>query len=671
MAQITWTHFADRGAASKREQASEWADLAQHLQTAGPFSSKAACPWIKLARFGNARSGKGALRHDGNMLEITGVEGDYDGEQISPEEALTRLERAGLRAIVYTSPSHTEERPRWRVLAPLAQPHKPEHRTQLLARVNGALGGVLTDESFTLSQSYYYGRVAGQDYRVLVTFDDPDEGSCVDTASELDEIAVAKAPRDHVAEGGERTTIAQRVEKLGRRLRTGDGRRELLKSYIGEKSARGLCADEIRTLVDDVVTRFFDPSDAPDWANLNEMIRSFTDADYAERQRVQEVVGPFVTRVAQQAQEAADAPRQFRLKRADVDFSTLRPVKWTITGFVAAGEVVVWAGQPGVGKTTTFAALALLVAGFGSQLGSDIEVDRPRRVVIVSEHAGQYERLLYGFSKRFDIPVDTLRDQVILFDAARLRASEIADEVAELLRQAGGDEPPLVILDTASASFDVADENSNAEIGSMLAALKQPVAATGAPLWIIAHAAKALGREDSDITPRGASAYIGDVHGTGSVFRDKNIPASTFIKSLKNRNEREFAEIEVRTEVLWHEVVDERGVIQRIGIRIGVPIKATATRAQAADDAREGSEAAKRVMKSNKAKREELHGAVVATLMGAPHRTMSRSELVNNIESRGFTRSPAYDAIKELIDSGVLTLASGRIHLNGTGPKDH
>ena len=36
-------------------------------------------PWLKLAPFGDMRRAKGSLRHDANVLAITGVEADYDG----------------------------------------------------------------------------------------------------------------------------------------------------------------------------------------------------------------------------------------------------------------------------------------------------------------------------------------------------------------------------------------------------------------------------------------------------------------------------------------------------------------------------------------------------------------------------------------------------------------
>jgi hypothetical protein len=208
--------------------------------------------------------------------------------------------------------------------------------------------------------------------------------------------------------------------------------------------------------------------------------------------------------------------------------------------------------------------------------------------------------------------VEAVQDRIALFDATRLAPNEIGGEVLALIEEAatGEDDPPLVILDTASASFDVADENSNAEIGGILAEVKRPVIATGAPLWVLAHAAKALGREDAEITPRGASAYIGDVHGTGSVFRDKNFPRSTFVKSLKNRSEREFNEIEVRTDVAWHEVTDERGVIQRVGIRLGVPmISGDVVRQEAAQASAETERAAAAAKKL-----EELDARIIAAL---------------------------------------------------------
>lgn len=365
---------------------------------------------------------------------------------------------------------------------------------------------------------------------------------------------------------------------------------------------------------------------------------------------------------------AEDAP--YKLQRSVVNFAILKPIRWVLDGFIASGQVAVFAGQPGVGKSTVFSSVAMLAAGFGERMGSDIIVSRPRPIVIVSEHAAQYESLFYGLCRRFAIHPDELKRHIHLFDAARLAPREIPREVMHLLKEAGGNEPALITLDTASASFDVKDENSNAEIGAMLAALKQPVTSTGAPLWIVAHAAKALGREDPEITPRGASAYIGDVHATGSVFRDKNFPSSTFIKSLKNRNERDFSEIEIRTEVAYYNSApDEHGVIQEIGIRLGVPMRSGEIfRQRAAQDAKQAA------VDLAESARKSKHGELIMDLMldGISDEAL-RQRFYGNTEGKQDTKQKGFmRAFKALKDAGRLHMRGDKVYFGAVNnsPKE-
>lgn len=121
-------------------------------------------PLIKLALFGDEASPAGSYRHDANLLEVWGVEGDYDGGQVSIAQAAELLQAAGIVAFLYTTPSHTPECPRWRVLAPCSRAHMPAERAALVAKLNGVLGGILAPESFTLSQAFFYGRVEGAEY---------------------------------------------------------------------------------------------------------------------------------------------------------------------------------------------------------------------------------------------------------------------------------------------------------------------------------------------------------------------------------------------------------------------------------------------------------------------------------------------------------------------------
>ncbi len=122
--------------------------------------AKGELPLLKLQRFGDKRTDKNCLRHNANVEEISGLEGEHDKGSLSFADAVAALRKAGIRCIVYTSPSYVPDtKERWRVLVALSQFHAPSFRVGLIARLNGILGGALAGESFTLSQPFYYGSV--------------------------------------------------------------------------------------------------------------------------------------------------------------------------------------------------------------------------------------------------------------------------------------------------------------------------------------------------------------------------------------------------------------------------------------------------------------------------------------------------------------------------------
>ena len=109
---IHWTEFSDFRAITLTSHSGTWADLIERVRNVGTFDSKAKCPWLKLAKFGNQRTEKRSLRHDANVQYVSGIEGDYDSGLVTPEQAIDRLELHGIRAAVYPSPSCTVEKPR-------------------------------------------------------------------------------------------------------------------------------------------------------------------------------------------------------------------------------------------------------------------------------------------------------------------------------------------------------------------------------------------------------------------------------------------------------------------------------------------------------------------------------------------------------------------------------
>lgn len=175
---ITFTTWPSVTAVDKGTvKSAEWAELVAALRDPpGESENKAVCKMIKLATFSH-----GCKAED--LQEIHGIEGDYDGEKVSIDEAAARLTAVGVEAFLYTSgshgvhnPPHSHGGPRWRVLAPLSRTHAPAERAGAVALLNGALGGILARESWVPVQRYFYGKVRSVAYETRTT-----TGDCIDT----------------------------------------------------------------------------------------------------------------------------------------------------------------------------------------------------------------------------------------------------------------------------------------------------------------------------------------------------------------------------------------------------------------------------------------------------------------------------------------------------------
>ncbi len=158
------TIFPDIKGKTLDQQDCTWGAIVDACATPQSYTSKSDLPLIKLATFGETASEAGCLRINENVLNISGIEGDYDGEEVQPSTAHALLLLCGVTGVVYTTPSHTPDKPRWRVLCPLSGQHPPDARREFAGRLNGVLGGILASESFTLSQAFYFCRVEGAMY---------------------------------------------------------------------------------------------------------------------------------------------------------------------------------------------------------------------------------------------------------------------------------------------------------------------------------------------------------------------------------------------------------------------------------------------------------------------------------------------------------------------------
>ncbi len=238
---VTYTIFDSVYPVDKTERADvAWSDFVARVVGAPTYIDKKACPLISMAEYGDTISDKGSIRHAANVKRIYGVEVDYDGEQMPLALAAAKLRAANVRAVLYTSPSHKPEAPRWRVLLPLLDPAVPGEREALVGRANRILGGVASRESFTLSQSFYIGRVRGVAYETEST-----DGRCIDQALHIEPLFHTSA-----TSSGETRRDLTTDTQLRAAFERGEDRYQAMLKLSARWAARGMAEDDIAAALD-------------------------------------------------------------------------------------------------------------------------------------------------------------------------------------------------------------------------------------------------------------------------------------------------------------------------------------------------------------------------------------------------------------------------------------
>jgi putative DNA primase/helicase len=251
---------------------------------------KETLPLLKLARFGNRPTAKGSLRSDDNVEQISGIEGDYDGEQVSIETAAERLKQFGIEALLHTSARHRPEAPRWRVFCPLAVPLeggtaqlKAQHG-YWLDRLNGALGGILSAESWTLSQAYFFGSIEGFTPLTSIRL----AGKCLDQLDELPP-AIGKpggsAPNDDARDAGAelaRSEASADIEAIASGVHIYGPTRRLTGRYIAKRLSVAETVAIVRSLLLEHKGAWADQ--LPRWQEAYDKTERLTE-DAAEKRR--------------------------------------------------------------------------------------------------------------------------------------------------------------------------------------------------------------------------------------------------------------------------------------------------------------------------------------------------------------------------------------------------
>ncbi|MGE0418518.1 MAG: AAA family ATPase [Acetobacteraceae bacterium] len=489
----TVTTFRDHAATVATEDALSLHQLSQRiLATSAP--NKAALPWLKLALFGDTRTAKGSLRHNGNVLFISGIEGDYDGEAVQPAEAVCRLQAADLSALVYTSPSHTADRPRWRVLCPVSEWLLPSRHAALVARLNGLLGGVLARESFTLSQAYYYGRVGtAPDHGVWVV-----EGSrLIDQADglaagatypatgrpvDVPALPAGLAPDQHAQTA--LTTAAAMFDGAGTPDRPRHSVLLAATALVAPMVKSGhLDSGTVADVLSDAMARSGrTPNEGEVESALSGALRYV--AAYIPDTGGAEFDGVPVP--------VAAPTRTLRLIHpADCETGPRRG--YVVKHLIAPGDVGALIGPPGCGKSMLAPMIAYAVARGAPVFG--LRTKPARTLYVAAEDATGMRQRVHALKLRHGDAPD-----FALCETGNLRDPGAAALLRDTVRQYM---PALVVIDTVGAAWAGMDENSAQDMGAVVAAARD-LAAMGVAVLLVHHTAK-----HGDGTPRGHSVLNG------------------------------------------------------------------------------------------------------------------------------------------------------------------
>jgi len=508
---MKWSTFSAVNSVERpQHHEGQWADFFSFVEKNAPrVAAKVDSPLIKLARFGLTPTAAGCYRHDANLLAISGIEADYDGGVMQPSEAAVMLERHLLKAAVATTASHTPDKPRWRVFCPCSKEHPPEERYRLVARLNGILGGILAPESFTLSQAWYYGQVG--EFSATRTFADSDDGYHIDECEHLEDIAIGRRSWKHICPDTGEIAVATEMEfstfggikeHLGRKLRTGDGRRDMLKSFIGKLAARGGNAESITAEVETVAREYFDAANPVDWNNTKRLI-----ADIVAKQAAKPK--PMALKEAQRAIETAKArasapaetqtppPARFPLLQRE-GILAMPPLTWRIHGLLPSVGIGLLYGPWGSAKSLLALDLAAALAGIAdSWFGLPIVEHCPAVICAFEGQAGYRNRVrAWESHHRCELPANVMFTTPA--DFSLLHKEDTIELAATIRKSAPG---AVVFLDTLAQGAPGLNENDSSQVGVVLHNLQRMAQIVAGLVIAVHHTGK-----DATRGPRGYSS---------------------------------------------------------------------------------------------------------------------------------------------------------------------
>lgn len=487
MTQLVVSLFNDRSGSAINAVPVSWADFVANFSNAPVQNSKAECQLFSLCEFGDKRTENNSLRSNENVLGVWGAVGDYDGEKVQPQQAAQALAAAGVRALVYTSPSHTPSAPRFRVIAPFETRRSPEEHAAAIERLNTIVGGGLSSESFTLSQPYYIGRVAGSEAHFMALVVEGNGITTIDTRADI--------PRTPWrGSGSEDTGYRVPTEVLIDDLQSGIE----IHPAIVALAARGYTQEQLTELVKQAMDSWGDRRERGYVAIEQDIPRAVSSWERkkkkqaeSEAQRIEAIVQ---STPAPPIQKGLFTPAGNVLFGIDDFIGQPTPQNWLIKGVIEDKSHISVFGDSGAGKSFLVIDWALSIAAGREWNGR--KVSQGGVVYLNGEGFDGWRRRVAAWVKHNKVK----RSELNGFRATKrcwpLTNKESVDKVWGALDaiQADVGSLKLVIVDTFNRHVMGMDINSSTDMGKIVGLCDEIRARYGCSVLVVHHA----GTKDKD-----------------------------------------------------------------------------------------------------------------------------------------------------------------------------
>lgn len=356
-----------------------------------------------------------------------------------------------------------------------------------------------------------------------------------------------------------------------------------------------------------------------------------------------------------QNKKYSDAELDTWFPKVEISTTRPKPLNYVVDDFIAEGIFVI-AGAPGSGKSSLIFKLATTVAHLGD-VNDQLKPIFRRHVVYITEDTNQACDMLYGMSVWGGLNQSEaeIREWLTICEGRRTDPYKLADFVRYVARtkatiQSGESGvqvvvQPLIVIDTAAATFEIENESDNSQVSSAISEVKRACSESNTPLWIVAHTAKAMAEADKNLSARGAGAWTGDVHGTAYVLSSKNTPNERVLELGKIRYEPSFRSVRFVTET--HSALSQHTLGHTVerSYRVGQAFK------QTEDD----------VLQKILASKQQVHTALEAEIISHLKLLLQQGLKVTKTKLKNCVKGKAQtitDAINNLIERNRIKVLS-------------